>query len=78
MALLAKIDAFNRRLDDMEPWDHVADIERFAASELPSIEGSLRSVVLAHLGRDIQFGIVEIPTNLQAAFPQIYAERGIV
>jgi hypothetical protein len=75
--LLARIDAFNRRLDDMEPHDHVADIRDFAASQLPSLETSLRSLVLAHLGRDIQFGIVEIPTDLQADFPQIYAERGI-
>jgi hypothetical protein len=75
--LLAKIDAFNRRLDSMEPHDHVADIWNFAASCLPSLQTSLRSLVFAHLSRDIQFGIVEIPTDLQADFPQIYAERGI-
>jgi phage terminase Nu1 subunit (DNA packaging protein) len=42
------------------------------------VETSLRSFVLAHLGRDIQFGIVEIPTDLQTEFPEIYAERGIL
>jgi hypothetical protein len=61
----------------MEPWDHVADIEHLAGSDLPSLEASLRRVVLAHVGRDIQCGIVEIPPDLQAEFPQIYAERGI-
>jgi hypothetical protein len=75
--LLAKIDAFNRRLDDMEPWDHVADIEHLASSDLPSLEASLRPVLLAHLSRDIRFGLVDIPTGLQTAFPQVYAERGI-
>ena len=76
--LLARIDAFNRRLGDMGPHDHVADIRHFAASQLPSLETSLRSIVLAHLSRDIRFGIVEIPTDLQADFPQIYAKRGIL
>lgn len=76
--LLAKIDAYNRRLDDMEPHDHVVDIMDFAAFQLPSVQASLRSMVFAHLSRDIRFGIVEIPTDLQAEFPQIYAERGIL
>jgi hypothetical protein len=76
-ALLARIDAYNRRLDDMEPWDHLADIERLAASDLPSLEKPLRSLALAHLSRDIRTGVIEIPTDLQPDFPQIYAERGI-
>jgi hypothetical protein len=77
-ALLAKIDAFNRRLGEMEPENHVADIAEFAASQLPSLETSLRSLVLAHLSRDVRLGIVEIPPDLRADFPAIYAERGIV
>jgi len=76
--LLAKIEAFNRRLDDMEPHDHVADIEHFAAPQLPSLESSLRYLVLAHMSRDIRFGILQIPTDLQTDFPEIYAERGIL
>lgn len=75
--LLAKIDAFNRRLDAMEPHDHIVDIEPLATAQIPSLGISLRYLVLAHLSRDIQSGIVQIPTNLETEFPQIYAERGI-
>lgn len=77
-ALLAKIDAFNRKQDDMEPWDHSVDIENFAGSDLQSLELSLRSIVLAHLSRDIRFGIIEIPADIQKSFQRIYADRGIV
>jgi hypothetical protein len=75
--LLARIDAFNRRQDEFEPWDHVYSLEKFAGHHLASLETRMRGLVLAHFSRDIERGIVAIPTNLRTQFPHIYAERGI-
>lgn len=76
--LLARIDAFNRRQDQQEPHDHVAELDKFSGHLLPSLAPELRRVSLAHLSRDIERGIVEIPTDLRRHFPEIYAARGIV
>jgi hypothetical protein len=76
--LLARIDAFNRRQDQQEPHDHVAELEKFCGHLLPSLAPELRWLPLAHLSRDIRYGIVEIPTDLRRDFPEIYAARGIV
>jgi hypothetical protein len=76
--LLARIDAFNRRQDQQEPHDHVAELDKFCGHLLPSLAPELRWLPLTHLGRDIRCGIVEIPTDLRPHFPEIYAARGIV
>ena len=76
--LLARIDAFNRRKDQQEPHDHVAELDKFCGHLLPSLATELRRVPLAHLSRDIERGIVEIPTDLRRRFPEIYAARAIV
>jgi hypothetical protein len=78
-ALLARIDAFNNRVSlDMEPWDHIADIEKSFGSSVPSLEPRLRSHVLADLSGDIAFGLVDLPKGLKEEFPETYAERGII
>lgn len=75
--LLAMVDAFDRRQDDLEPWDHLGYVVEFAGSDLPSLEPRLRPWVLAHFCRDIRLGIIELPDDLQRDFPQTYADRGI-
>ncbi|GEP58969.1 hypothetical protein [Reyranella soli] len=75
--LLARIDAFNRRQDQQEPHDHVAELNEFCGHLLPSLAPELRWLPLAHLGRDIRCGIVEIPTDLRRHFQEIYAARGL-
>jgi hypothetical protein len=76
--LLARIDAFNRRQDQQEPHDHVAELDKFCGHLLPSLAPELRRLPLAHLSRDVRHGIVEIPTDLKRHFPEIYAAREIV
>jgi hypothetical protein len=77
LELLTMIDAFNNRKDDLEPWDHVAQLARFGERHLSSAEARVRDYLLAQFGSHVERGLIEIPPNLKELYPKVYADRGI-